>query len=101
MILAVIGLSSASKHVTARSCGSGALLRSMDATDDGGVWISHLVPASCDAGADHASDCEPSPLVDTDAVRKRLGIEFRRWMSPSRWFSLNRSTAPKSLGFRA
>lgn len=77
IILAVIGLSSASKHVTALSCGSGILFRSTDATDDGDVWISHL-PVSCEVGADHASDCEPSPLVETDAVLSRLGIEFRR-----------------------
>ena len=98
MIFAVIGLSSASRHVTALSWGSGARFRSMDATDDGGVHRA----GSCEAGADQLSDCEPSPLVvDTEAVRSRLGIEFRRWMSPSRWFSLKRSTAPKSDGFRA
>ena len=104
MILAVIGLSSASRHVTALSCGSGARLRSIEATDEGGVcdgmlWMSHRL-VSCD-GADQVSDCEPSPLVDTDAVLKRLGMELRRWMSPSRWFSLKRSTAPRSDGLRA
>ena len=46
------------------------------------------------------SDADPSPLVETDAVRRRLGMELRRWMSPSRWFSLKRSTAPKSEGLR-
>lgn len=40
MIFAVIGLSSANRQVTARSCGSGAFFRSIDTTDDGGVCTS-------------------------------------------------------------
>ena len=49
----------------------------------------------------HESEGLLSPLVDTDAVRNRLGIEFRRERSPSMWLNLKRSTAPKSDGFRA
>src|SRR6266850_8611715 len=40
MIFAVMGLSSASKHVTARSLRSGPLLISMEVTEDGGVLTS-------------------------------------------------------------
>lgn len=40
MIFAVMGLSSANKQVTARSCGSGARFRSIDTTEDGGVCTS-------------------------------------------------------------
>jgi hypothetical protein len=40
MILAVIGLSSANKHVTALSEGSGPFLKSMENMDDDGVsWV--------------------------------------------------------------
>ena len=99
MIFAVIGLSSASRHVTARSFGSGARFRSIDATDDGGVCSSNGAAACAAVPPDHESDTDPS-VVDTDAVRSRLGIEFRRETSPSRWLSLNRSTAPNSDGFR-
>ena len=98
MIFAVIGLSSANRHVTARSLGSGARFRSIDATEDGGVSNCTGVTGTA---FDHESDTEPSPVVDTDAVRSRLGIELRRDTSPSRWLSLNRSTAPNSDGLRA
>ena len=83
MIFAVMGLSSASKQVTARSLGSGPLLRSMEATEDGGVVTSKwLVAWLMEAG--HASDKEPSPILDeTDAVRRRLGIVLRRTTSAS------------------
>lgn len=102
MIFAVIGLSSANKQVTALSCGSGALFKSIEATDEGGVLCASHFPVSWDAVADQESDCEPSPLVEIEAVRNRLGMELRRWMSPSRWLlSLKRSTAPKSDGLRA
>jgi hypothetical protein len=94
MIFAVMGLSSASKQVTARSCGSGFLRRSTgsglreserstfsgfqssDATDDGGVWAS---PWLC-TEPELTSEPEPSPewLVDTEAVRSRLGPEAGR-----------------------
>ena len=102
MILAVMGLSSANKHVTARSFGSGARLRSIETTDDGGVLGSNCPDAWCCSTAppDQESETEPS-VVETDAVRSRLGIEFRRETSPSRWLSLKRSTAPNSDGFRA
>lgn len=100
MIFAVIGLSSASRHVTARSFGSGALFRSIEATDDGGVFSSNW-PGVCGTAPDHESDPDPSPVVDTEAVRKRLGIELRRETSPSMWLSLKRSTAPNSEGLRA
>ncbi len=95
MILAVIGLSSASRHVTARSLGSGPFRRSIECTDDGGVLV---VP--CPTEEFHVSDPEPSPALETDAVLRRLGIEFRR-STPSKWLCLNRSTAPNSDGFRA
>src|SRR6266403_5489187 len=78
IIFAVMGLSSASRHVTARSLGSGPLLRSMEATEDGGVVTSKW-PEVGPMEAGQASDKDPSPILDdTDAVRRRLGIEFRR-----------------------
>src|SRR5712672_331923 len=100
IILAVMGLSSASRHVTARSLGSGPLLRSMEATEDGGVLTS-IWPDTWPMEVGQASDNGPSPILDeTDAVRRRLGIEFRRITSASMWFCLNRSTAPYSEGLR-
>lgn len=98
MIFAVIGLSSANRHVTARSLGSGARFKSIDATDDGGVSNCTGVIGTA---FDHESDTDPSPVVDTEAVRSRLGMELRRDTSPSRWLSLKRSTAPNSEGLRA
>src|SRR5579863_3735206 len=80
MIFAVMGLSSASKQVTARSLGSGPLLRSMEATENGVVASKWLDAGPMEAG--HASDMEPSPMLDeTDAVRRRLGMVFRRTTS--------------------
>lgn len=100
MIFAVMGLSSASRHVTARSLGSGPLFRSIETTEDGGVVTSKW-PDVWPTEGGHASDKEPSPILDeTDAVRRRLGIVFRRCTSASMWFCLNRSTAPNSEGLR-
>lgn len=81
MIFAVMGLSSARRQVTARSLGSGALFRSIEATDDGGVLSSNW-PGAWGTAAVHESDSDPSPVVETEAVRRRLGIELRR-PSPS------------------
>ena len=97
MIFAVMGLSSASRHVNARSLGSTGRRRSSDPeVDDGGVVSSGI----CVNEPGQASESEPSSVVETDAVRSRLGIEFRRIPSMSRWFCLKRSTAPNSEGFR-
>ena len=93
IILAVIGLSSASKHVTARSLGSGCLLKSTESIDEAGVPVSGMLPLA------HVSEPEFSPVLEMEAVRNRLGMVLRR-STPSMWLSLNRSTAPNSEGFR-
>lgn len=100
IILAVIGLSSANRHVNARSAGSGPLLRSTECTDEGGVPKSNCGDA-CPPDDCHCSEPEPSPPLDVeiDAVRSRLGMVFLLSI-PSKWLSLNLSTAPNSDGFR-
>lgn len=88
-----------------------------------GVGALGIIGAAADAGRDctgdcargsavHCSPCAPctpcTPCtpgafiswLDIDDVRSRLGIEFRRTPSLSRWLDLNRSTAPNSDGRR-
>ena len=90
MIFAAIGLSSASRHVTARS-------GEPEFDDDGAVskWLD-----TCDRAVSRRSDSEPSPLMETDAVGRRLGIEYRRETSLSRKVYLKCSIAPNSERFR-
>jgi len=54
---------------------------------------------SCPIEGAQFSDPEPSPALEIDAVRRRLGMELRRSLL-SLWVNLNRSTAPYSDGFR-
>lgn len=89
IIFMEMGLSSANKQVTARSPESD--LR--EVTDDGGVLSS---TTGDEPTCVHKSDVVPGSELETDAVRKRLGMELRR--STSIWLSLKRSTAPYSDG---
>lgn len=51
-----------------------------------------------EAGVLQLSDIAGGSVLDIDDVRSRLGMELRRIPSPSRWFSLKRSTGPYSDG---
>jgi hypothetical protein len=92
-----MGLSSAIRQTTARSA---PLALSGVRFVSGGAGLADVVeePIDCDQLSVVAKVGSWSEL-ETDAVRNRLGMEFRR-ISPSIWLFLNRSTAEYSEGRR-
>jgi hypothetical protein len=77
----LIGLSSATRHVTARSLAESMGFLSPEPSDDRGIPSSKWLVRGRDHTSDESEDAWST--LDIDAVRNRLGIEFLR-ASPSK-----------------